>query len=388
VCAYLWDAMYLSRVLPLMADRDAIRAMLMQYVAMRPEDHFAFEPFTGQGFGPCYALNAYSLARLFRDYVAYHQDWSVFAPAVGGQSLLDRLEQLSRIGARSPHEPLLDYGDTTHLLEMRTAGYEHVVPSPNAERIWILRLLADVRDHLRLAGAEALRAEASAIQSALVSHLWDAGEGWFRCLDSRGRPATVFSVQILTLLGLELLAPEMAARVASHVCEGEFLGSHGLHSVSLADRLHYESGDVDWGGGGTYVGQPSLLIGDLYRMGEWQRAEEVLRRLMWWAEIFPYFPQSIRADRAGYCDFDRPNCIAAIAGVQAITAGLCGIDAQLDGRLAVRPWPLTTGSYSLRGFRWGGESIDLEIDGKRYRVLRDGKTAASGSCGEVTYLAR
>jgi hypothetical protein len=43
---------------------------------------------------------------------------------------------------------------------------------------------------------------------------------------------------------------------------------------------------------------------------------------------------------------------------------------------------------TLRGFRWAGRSIDVEVDGHRYRVLRDRVVAASGSCGEVSSLAR
>ncbi|MFO0985302.1 MAG: hypothetical protein U1E76_26825 [Planctomycetota bacterium] len=389
VCAYLWDTMYVSRVLPLLAERDAIRRLLVQFLRMQPHAHFAFDPLEGRGLGPCYALNAYSLARLFRDYVAYHQDWDVLVESVAGRPLIEQLEQLSRSGRCSPLAPLIDYGDTTHLLEMRTAGYEHIVPSPNAERVWVLRFVAHVRDRMQLPGAPALRAEADAIERAIHAHLWDAERGWFLCRSADGaRSEAVYSVQVLTVLGMEFLPRDVTARIAAHVCEGEFLGSHGLHSVSLADRLHYESGDVDWGGGGCYVGQAPLLVHDLYRLGEWQRAEDLLRRILWWADVFPYFPQSIRADRPAYCDFDRPNCIAAVAGVQAIVAGLCGLDCELDGRLVVRPSPHASGSYALRGYSWAGHLIDVEMERGRCRISRDGRVVAEPRCGEPVFVTR
>ncbi|MEW6744909.1 MAG: hypothetical protein AB1486_19310 [Planctomycetota bacterium] len=389
VCSYLWDAAYISRLMPLLADRDTIRNWLLAFLRVGPEHHFAFDPFDGQGIGPTYALNAYALTRLVREYVAHHQDWSLLAEAQPEGLLLERLEQLAAAGKPTVLEPLLDYGETIHLLEMRTSGYEGIVPSPNAERIWILRFLAEVRERLGLAGAQRLREKAASIARALDEYLWDSRAGWFACRSADGEERElVYSVQVLTLLGLEFLAPDKAALVAAHVRDGKFLGPCGLHSVALDDRLHYESGDVDWGGGGSYVGQGPLLALDLYRLGELKRAETLLRRLLWWAEVFPYFPQSIRADRPSYCDFDRANCLAALSGAEAVITGLCGLEPRLDGNLGVRPWPFGGRGYRLEGYHWGGHTIDLEVDGQRYKVNRDGRAAHEGPCGEAGLIER
>jgi hypothetical protein len=198
----------------------------------------------------------------------------------------------------------------------------------------------------------------------------------------------VFSVQVLTILGLDVLTADPCARLAARVRDGEFLGSHGLHSVSLADRLHYEAGDVDWGGGGSYVGQGPLLVQDLYHVGADAAAEALLQRMLWWAELFPCFPQSIRADRASYCDFDRPNCIAGLAGAQAIVAGLCGIEPRLDGTLSIAPRRFGGGDYRMDNIRWAGRSIDVECGAGRFCVRVDGTVRGERGLGTALNLER
>jgi hypothetical protein len=390
VCAYVWDLAYVARLLPMLAEPATIRRLLLLYFNMGPERHFAFDPFDGSGFGPNYALNAHALTRMVREYVAATQDFTLLQERLaGGGDLLARLESLARSGTPTKLGPLFDYGDTTHLLEMRTAGYEHVVPSPNAERCWILRTLAEFHDRAAGGRGDRLRADADAVAAALREHLWDEQAGWLRCLDPDGKHAQlVFSVQVLTILGLDVLPRELCARLASRVRDGEFLGTHGLHSVSLADRLHYEAGDVDWGGGGSYVGQGPLLVQDLYHVGADAAAETLLERMTWWASLYPYFPQSIRADRASYCDFDRPNCIAGLAGAQAIVAGLCGFEPRLDGTLAIAPRVFRGSGWRLRNLRWAGRSVDVECGPARWRARVDGADRGERELGTPLILER
>ncbi|MCB9881161.1 MAG: hypothetical protein H6834_05170 [Planctomycetes bacterium] len=379
ICSYVWDLSYLSRMTPWMFGRDLSRAMLARFEAMDPSAHFAFDPFDGRGFGPPYALNAYSLARLLREHVAWHQDFSLLTNPGPSGSWLDVLERLVDAGKASALDPLLDYGDTTNLLELRTGGYEHVVPSPNAERAWILRFLASMRERLGLPRAEGLRERAAAIERALERHLWDAAAGWFLCSSADGSMReTVYSVQVLTLLGLEDLPTTFRDGLLAELRDGAFLGTHGLHSIALHDERHWESFDVDWGGGGTYVGQAPVLVLDLYRMGRADLAETLLSRLLWWGRIYPHFPQSIRADREAYCDFDRANCIAGLAGVQAIVHGLCGIEATMDGRLCVQPHAYRGGGFQLRDFPWRGGRVDIRCDGRRFHATCDGASLAEG----------
>lgn len=378
VCTYLWDLYYISSFLPLMLAPAELRAILAAFFAMPPENFFAFEPFGGKGLGRTYALNAWSLTRLVHDFVASHGPGALGAEA---ESWLERLEALAEAGRPSPWPPLLDYGDTTHLLELRTGGYEHVVPSPNAERVALFENLARLREKLRLPGAGRLREKAESVRAALLRHLWDGSRSWFRCGRPDGSFEHVDSVQILALIGLGVLPDPIVKALAARVAEDDFLGPFGLHSIAPRDHRHYEAGDVDWGGGGSYVGQAPLLALDLYRIGEARRAEAVLDRIVWWADAWPYFPQSIRADRRDYCDFDRPHCVAALAGAQALVFGLAGFRRSLDKGLSIRPHAHGSGDYELSNLRFGGRRIDVEVGGRRYRVRIDGRETRVGRVG-------
>lgn len=375
VCTYLWDLAYISSFLPLMMSRAALRALLERLFRMQPEHHFAFEPFTGRGLGVGYALNAWSLTKILREAVAFH---GLDFLGRTGEAWLGCLAKLADAGEPSSMTPLLDYGDTTHLLELRTSGYEHVVPSPNAERAALFETLAYLRTRLGLSGAESLRERARSIRTALVRHLWDGSRQWFCCAGPDGSLTQVDSVQVLTLLGLNVLPETITSALAARVAPGDFLGPFGLHSISPKDSRHYEAGDVDWGGGGSYVGQAPLLAYDLYRLGERARAEDVLERILWWAESWPYFPQSIRADRRGYCTFDRPNCIAALGGAQALIFGLAGFRWRPDGQLSVRPRAHRCGEYEVRNFLWNERHLDLSVDGERFRLRIDGRETRVG----------
>jgi Mannosylglycerate hydrolase MGH1-like glycoside hydrolase domain len=371
MCAYAWDTGgYAGQLLTLMLGdtaTDLLEAMMKADLTR----HYAIAP-DGTGLGVAYAYSGWALVTL--------------AAAVAAQrgidpGLVERLhDAVTVLDGRFPTRgDLSDFGTQHNLLEMRGAGWEHVVASPNAERAWYLETLASLAD---VSGAVlpvgALRATAQRIRSAIAEQLWDADAGWFHSRYPDGHTELAYSVQAFDALRAGACTPEMAAALISHVRVGAFLGAYGVSAVSAEDERHYELGDTDWSGAGAYTGEAPQLALTLWEQGEHALAWDVLSRLLWMGEHFPYFPQEHYCDRpAAPPHGRRANVIAGLAGAEAALTGLAGVRPKLDGSLVISP-PPAPGRIALRGLRFRGRSIDVEISPHDFTVTVDGRQVQTG----------
>ena len=355
-----------------------MRGLLEQFICNDISRHYAFTP-DGTGVGVAYAYSAYSLVNLLWHHIAQNQcDLDLVEPVQ--RLFMQEEDRLPRHGA------LLDYGTWKNLLEGGTSGYEHIVPSPNAERAWCFDRLADLAEHSGQTGASQLRRRAEQIRREIREKLWDSSRGWFRCLYPGGHAEWVYSIQMFNALGTGTCTAEMRQAMVSHLRDGAFLGEYGVSSISRADLLHYETGDPDWSGAGCYTGSGPLLAKLLWDEGESTLAWEVLRRLLWMGKHLPYFPQEHYCDRPATPQRKRANIVSGLAGVEAIVAGLAGIRPQLSGSLLIDPHPLKEGTVELSNYRFRGRQVDLTI-GKQCIVKIDAKTVYSGQAGTMQILS-
>ncbi|WP_020578111.1 MGH1-like glycoside hydrolase domain-containing protein [Actinopolymorpha alba] len=378
LCAYAWDTGgYAPHLLTLMLGDTAVD-VLNALMAADLGNNYAIAP-DGTGLGVAYAYSGWSLV--------------TFAAAVAAQGGIDagQVERLyatmAAIDAHfTPAGELYDYGTQHNLLEMRTAGWEHVVASPNTERAWSLDTLASLAE---VSGADlptaAMRQRAERIRKAVADDLWDPDKRWFRCRYPDGHTEIVHSVQAFDALRNGACSPSMAADLLSHLRPGAFLGSYGVSSVSAEDERHYELGDVDWSGGGAYTGEAPQLALTLWERGESERAWQVLSRLFWMGEHLPYFPQEHYSDRPGTPPVGRrANIIAGLTGAEAILTGLAGVRPQPDGRLLIDPSPFAAGNVTLRGLEFRGHTVDISVSPSGHAITVDGRpiTGESGDSGE------
>jgi hypothetical protein len=366
LCAYAWDTGgYAPHLLTLMLGETAaelLEAMLKADLA----DHYAIAP-DGSGLGVGYAYTGWSLVNLATA-IACH----------GGISagLVTRLHDT--VGCLDSALPavgeLRDYGTQHNLLEMRGAGWEHLVASPNAERARCFELLADLADvsGARLPAAD-MRTRAGRIRAAVIEELWDPAVGWFRSRYPDGHIEVARSIQAYDALRAGAVTDEMAAALLAELRPGAFLGKYGVSSVSAEDEEHYELGDTDWSGGGAYTGEAPLLALTLWERGESALAWDVLRRLLWMGEHFPYFPQEHFCDRpSGPGPHRRANIISGLAGAEAILTGLAGIRPRPDGTLEFRPHPVD-GTVELTGLQFRGRTIDVIVSPDLCEITVDGQ---------------
>ena len=373
-CTYVWDMAYVAEYLVL-TQPDFARAQIERFLAIDLTQSYAISPLTGSGVGRWYAYNNYSLMRLLLQYVLVSGDSAFLAKSVAGRSVLDWALWLARWPAKDDTAGLLDYGDTDNLLELRKTRYEHFVPSPNAERVASMRFAAEL---CRIGGKSAgnLNEQADALARVITDKLWVPELKWMTTLDLQNGKHTVYTVQVFDLLRLGILPREMADAVVSHLNEREFLSPYGLHSLSKLDP-GYDERDVDWGGPGTYAGDAPELVEDLYRAGYPAQAEDLLRRILWWGERFPYLPQAIRADRTDYRHDGLANVISGLAAAQSVVFGLFGVELEPGGggRLSINPHRFAAaGHLELRNVKFRNKSISVHVLQDSYQVTVDGTT--------------
>ena len=373
LCAYAWDTGgYAPHTLALLLGRgvaDVLEAMVKADLT----DHYAIAP-DGSGTGVAYAYSGWSLVMLAHA-AACHDGIS--------SDLVARLHETeAQLADRFPAVgELRDYGAQPNLLEMRSTGWEHVVASPNAERAWSLDLLAELAEATGAPlPATALRARAGRILGAVAQELWDAEAGWFRSRYPDGHTELAYSVQAFDALRAGACTPPMAAALLTHLRDGAFLGPYGVSSVSAEDRLHYELGDVDWSGGGAYTGEAPQLALTLWERGEPRRAWDVLRRVLWMGEHFPYYPQDHYCDRpAAPPRGRRANVIAGLTGAESVLLGLAGLRPRVDGGLDLAPPAWLPGDLELSGLRYRGHEIDLRLSTGHCEVSVDGHVIHAGA---------
>lgn len=376
LCCYPWDSSgYVARFLCSILGngaRDLLRAMLASHM----ERHICMA-LNGEGEGSCsYSYSLWSAINLY---------WAIATHLGGGGELFEDVLRVFMTDERrlADHGVLKDYGEQCNLLEMRTRGYEHVVPSPNAERAWGFDRLADLASHFGRQGAAEWHAKAAAIRDAIGKCLWDEEASFFRCLHPGGVSETVYSIQAFDALRYGACTPRMKAALVAHVRDGAFLGRYGVSSVSVEDALHYELNDPDWSGGGAYSGEGPQLAETLWGCGESDRAWDVLSRHFWMGEMLPYIPQEHYCDRPATPPHKRANIIAGAAGYEAIVYGMAGFRPQLDGSLRIAPAPPPRGFVELAGIRHRGHRIDLRFSKDTMRVVVNGTPAYEGPVHEV-----
>ena len=371
---YLWDVGGYAPHLITMMMGDKLLDIARNMVAIDLEKYNAYTP-DGAGAGVRYAYSTVSFTNL------------VYALACQMELDPALLGQVKRLVLQDEHRPMIngivDYGEQKNLLEMRGMGWEHMVPSPNSERVWCLRKLAEMGEKIGYDKAETGQwiKRSDTIASAIRKELWDEKTGWFVCKYPNGHKEWVYSIQVFDMLRSGVCTPDIKKRILEQLVENKFLFPFGVSSISKAESLHYEETDTDWGGGGAYTGDVAQLALDLYHERQPQKAWDVLRRQFWLGEQWPYFPQEHFCDRPASPTFKRANIVAGLTGAEAILFGLIGLEPRLDGSLWINPQSTIGDSITLKGFGFRGHLITVTVSRTMCRIIRDGQLIYHGKPG-------
>jgi len=134
---------------------------------------------------------------------------------------------------------------------------------------------------------------------------------------------------------------------------------------------------------------PPRIAESLYRLGESLTAWDILSRCTRWVEAFPYFPQTIYADKLALQmhQVDWPLVFTGGSGAQAVLGGVFGLRPQMDGTLEISPaHNHTLGEARMTGYKFRGHAYDVVMTATGFQVFRDGKVAAEKQQGETARL--
>lgn len=368
ICNYLWNFGGPYRLWPLV-DPAALKAHVKAFLDLNLEDCFAFAPCDGSPQGPYYPINQEKILLLIDAYVRETGDVAFLKETHRGKTFVEwALLMALTHDDLTKDAVLVDYGTTNSHLELRTAEhlYNGVMPDLNLRRIRLLRMADGL---CKLAGFDPqvdLIRRAGALKALCRRELWDAENGWFKARCADGRTKVRWTMQMFKAFGSGALDPDVEAALIGHLMNpDEFLGSHGVHSLSKRDPA-YDENDIDNGGPGACPSFAPAICDRLFADGHAKEANEIFGRLKWLGAALPYWGDSQYADRADYrrdtplqCDVEGA-CLA-----QTVVFGLFGI--RIDDALKVSFDPhLPDGVNRMRlsNLRLNGKTFDISCTRK------------------------
>src|SRR5579862_783719 len=366
---YLWDFGDVPRLLPLW-DPAASRKHIKQFLEIDITKHFLFNPMDGKAGGPWYPVNQEKIILLIYHYVQLTGDVGFLSETVGGKSVLDWVLFNAMYGDDlSKPAVLVDYGNGNNHLELRGKyRYDNFMPDLNGRRYKSYELAWQLG---KLAGKnwDYLLERAQALKVLLKETLWSPEDRWFFFMYPNGVKELRYTVQVYMMVGSKVLDKQEEEGLVSHLNDDEFLSTYGLHSIAKQDPA-YDQVDIDNGGGGNYVAFTPQIAELLYQAGYTARAEELLKRTLWWGERLPYWGDSMVANQIEYRkDTPLQNAVDAASGAECIIFGIFGVNLDMDGSITIDPkLPSWSPDASLTGLRLRGSSIDISAAGLKFEV--------------------
>jgi len=380
ICSYLWDfGGYTPQMTSLMLG-DKVISNARAMTAIDLTKYYAYT-LDGSGIGVPYSYSTFSYVNLV---------WNIWRQIGESKELFNEAVKLVLGNEKTQPEQngLIDYGVQNNLLEMRSAGYEHFVVSPNAERAWCFDRLADMGERSGLVRDSIIqwRKKAEEIRTAVRITLWDPEKKWFKCIYPDGHEEFIYSIQVYDALRAGLCTREMEDALISHLREGAFLFPYGISSVSAEDSIHYEVNDPDWSGGGAYTGEGPVLAQTMYELGRPGLALNILQRFFWMGSHLPYYPQEQFADRPAVPANKLANEISGLTGAQAILYGMAGFDPRIDGSLWINPQIPENSDIKITGYGWKQNKIDISLINNTFTILLNGKLIYSGKQKQIRIM--
>ena len=378
-----WDTSYASDVLAMLDPKSLKEAILTDFREVKMKKTYV--SWKGAEWENLYIQEPFALQLMIEAYLRHTGDYSLFNEKAGDATVWEWMQRwVTELNTNYRNkEGLMDVGyDTQKIIEIRTDGYNHVVPIVNVLTVHLLYRMSEWAGLLKDKNVGNYLQEADKLKGLMNLHLWNEQEGWFDNLYPDGTKEAIWTDHLFDALGTDYLTGNQVNKLVSHLKEGVFLGKYGIYSIARKDSVHWDLIDADWGGGGQYAGMPGRISRNLYRQGFAEMGWEILRRNIGYIDFFPYLPQNPRTDVPIQDRSSMPLEISAGSGMEAIIFGTFGISMDKNV-LTIKPnTHEDLGASTLRDFRVRGKSYTIQIDNRNFSVYQDGQLIATKPFGE------
>jgi len=378
-----WDNSYSSDVIAMLDAKSLKEAILtdLRYVKMKR----TYVSWKGAFWDNLYIQEPFALQIMIEAYLRHTNDYSVFNEKAGDFTVWEWMKQwITELKTNYTNKNgLIDIGyDTQKIIEIRTDGYNHVVPVLNILTTNLLYRMSEWGSILKDKTGDTYYKDAEKLKELANKNLWNKNEGWFDNLYPDGTRESVWTLHLYDVLGTDHLTSEQVNKLVSHIKEGVFLGKYGVYSIARKDTVHWDMIDSDWGGGGQYCGMPGRLARYLFQQGFSETGWDVLKRHIRYIDYFPYLPQNPKTDTPEQDRSSMPLEISAGAGIEAIIFGAFGISIKGDS-LYIKPSTCEeAGTTVLKNFVFRGNSYDIKLNKRSFDVYKNGSSIISKPYGD------
>jgi hypothetical protein len=382
-----WDNSYSSDILAMLDPGSLKEAILTDFREVRMKRTYV--SWKGAFWDNIYIQEPFALQIMIEAYLRHTGDFSLFNEKAGDATVWQWMQRwVEELKSSYTNKAgLMDVGyDTQKIIEIRTDGYNHVVPIINVLTVHLLYRMSEWAKLLKDTNSETYYMDAEKLKSLMNKTLWNDKKGWFDNLYPDGTKETIWTYHLFDALGTDYLTGTQINKLVSHLREGVFLGKFGLYSVARIDSTHWDLIDADWGGGGQYAGMPGRISRNLYRQGFPEMGLDILKRHMGYMDYFPYFPQNPRTDSPDQDRSSMPLEISAGAGMEAIIFGTFGINIEKEVLIIKPNTHEGLGETTLRDFKFRGKSYNIQTSRRNFSVFQDGKHLATKPYGESVVI--
>ncbi len=378
-----WDTSYSSDIIAMLDPKSLKEAILTDFREVKMKKTYV--SWKGAEWENIYIQEPFALQIMIEAYLRHTGDFTLLSAKAGDATVWQWMQRwVTELKTNYTNKVgLIDVGyDTQKIIEIRTDGYNHVVPIVNVLTVHLLYRMADWAELLKDNNHEVYFEDAERLKGLINKYLWNDKKGWYDNLYPDGTKESIWTNHLFDALGTEYLSGNQINKLVSHLREGVFLGKFGVYSIARKDSVHWDLIDSDWGGGGQYAGMPGRISRNLYKQGFAEMGWDVLKRNIRYIDYFPYLPQNPRTDAPVQDRSSMPYEISAGAGMEAIIFGVFGINIAKN-QLTITPnTHEDLGVTTLRDFKFKGKSYTIQINKRDFSIFQDSKHIATKPYGE------
>lgn len=380
-----WDNSYASDVLA-MLEPESLKETIRLNLGLG-QRKYTYIPWNGSVVNMLYIQEPFAIQIMLNAYINHTGDIGILNENAEGKTFYEWMCEWAYDlhNNYTRKDGLIDVGYSTEkIIEIRTDGYNHVVPIVNG-------LTVDLYDELvrwaillkKSDDAKTFIKWRDQLKKVFLSKCWNSEKKWFDNLYPNGKRGQVYTYHLFDLLASPNITGEQRCGLISHIKDNVFLGKFGFYSIARTDSVHWDRIDGDWGGGGQYAGMPTRIARNLYKIGFSELGWKVLKRYARYVDYFPYFTQNPSTDKPHQERSSMPLEISAGSAAEALIFGTFGVNIDINS-ISINPCYHEDLGYSvLKDFRWRGSVYDVELHKRTFVVYKNGVKLFEALYGNV-----